>query len=209
MKNEDILLEENNKLDIKDNSDIVIYLTGKGTTEINIGQNCNVTINHLVIDKTNEITINLNKENSKILYNYSIINYKDHYLKMTINHNSDNTESNVYNHGVNVKTNKLKFDITGIVPKNIKKCICNQENRIININDGISTICPNLLIDSYDIVSSHAAYIGKFNKDILFYLMSRGLNKSKAYELLITSFLLPININKDKVKKFVEELENI
>ena len=93
--------------------------------------------------------------------------------------------------------------------KDIKGSICNQENRIININDGKSTICPNLLIDSYDVVSSHAAYIGKFSDDVLFYLMSRGINKKKAYELLILSFLLPEGIDKEKIENFILEVKKI
>ena len=121
------------------------------------------------------------------------------------------TESflNANDHGVNVLDNVLDFNVTGVVLKDIKGSICNQENRIININDGKSTICPNLLIDSYDVVSSHAAYIGKFSDDVLFYLMSKGINKKKAYELLILSFLLPEGIEKEKIENFILEVKKI
>ena len=209
IENEVILLEKENYLDIKNNNTLVIYLKGSGNIEINIEENCNITINHLGVDLSNEITINLNGASSQVVYNYSTINYQDNILKMTINHNSDNTQSNVYNHGVNIKGNRLLFDITGVVPKNIKKCVCNQENRIANIVDSNSIICPNLLIDSYDTISSHSAYIGKFSDELLFYLMSRGLTKDKAYELLIKSLLLPTCIEKDKIAEFIKELENI
>ena len=38
---------------------------------------------------------NLNGDNSQILYNYDVVNYNDNKSSMTINHNYDNTISNV------------------------------------------------------------------------------------------------------------------
>ena len=167
LENEDIILDDNNVLDVK--GDVVLYLYGSGKVTLNIGDNSMVTVYHVGVDICNNIVVNLNGDNSQILYNYDVVNYNDNKSSMTINHNYDNTISNVCNHGVNVLDNVLDFNVTGVVLKDIKGSICNQENRIININDGKSTICPNLLIDSYDVVSSHAAYIGKFSDDVLFY----------------------------------------
>ena len=62
-----------------------------------------------------------------------------------VNHNASNTVSNVYNHGLNVFNNNLDYNVTGKVLATSNNCICNQENQIINMNDGKSTICPNLL----------------------------------------------------------------
>lgn len=207
LENEDIILDDNTVLDVK--GDVVLYLYGSGKVTLNIGDNSMVTVYHVGVDICNNIVVNLNGDNSQILYNYDVVNYNNNKSSMTINHNYDNTISNVCNHGINVLDNVLDFNVTGVVLKDIKGSICNQENRIININDGKSTICPNLLIDSYDVVSSHAAYIGKFSDDVLFYLMSRGINKKKAYELLILSFLLPEGIDKEKIENFILEVKKI
>ena len=39
--------------------------------------------------------------------------------------------------------------------------------------------------------------------------MSRGINKKKAYELLILSFLLPEGIDKEKIENFILEVKKI
>ena len=128
---------------------------------------------------------------------------------MEIRHNAFNTKSNVFNHGVNVGLNHLNFNVSGVVLKDIKDAICNQENRIINISNGKSTICPNLLIDSYDVVSSHAAYIGKFNKQEIFYLQRLGISMNDSTKLLVKGFLtkdLDINNkNKEEIKEIIDQ----
>ena len=102
---------------------------------------------------------------------------------------AQHTESEISNHCFQV-AGDYTFDVTGIVLKDCAGCICNQENQIINLTHGKSKIHPNLLIDHYDVVANHSAYVGKFSKDVLFYLASRGLNSTEIYFLLLTGFLL-------------------
>ena len=169
----------------------------------NVSENSKLVVYQYVINIDNNIIINLNGENASVEYHYSTINYDDHKYKIVVNHNSSKTISNIYNHGVNVKDNKLDFDITGYVPNKSDKSECNQKNQILNIKDGKSTILPKLLIDNYDVVSSHSAYIGKFKDEILFYLMSRGISEKVSYDLLIKSFL----VNGCERKEIIETLE--
>ena len=123
---------------------------------------------------------------------------------------ASNTHSEIFNHGVNVYNNKLTYYVDGIVLKSSSKCICNQDNQIINMEDGKSTICPNLLIDNYDVDSNHAAYIGSFNEDILFYMMSRGISRDIASRLLINGFLIgEADINNLQVKRFLDEIKKV
>ena len=189
-----------------------IYLFTKGTTKkiFNIEKNAHLTIYHYNINSDVEVEINLNGEQASIQYHFSTINYDNHKLTMKINHNYPKTISNVYNHAVNVLDNSLSFIITGDVIKDTKGCICNQENQIINLQNGKSTILPSLLIANYDVSSAHSAYIGKFKEDVLFYLMSRGLPRSKAIELLINGLLINHgSADKEEVIKFKKEIEKI
>ena len=67
-----------------------------------------------------------------------------------------------------------------------------------------------LLIDNYDVVSNHAAYIGKFKDELLFYMMSRGISRDSAYHLLLNGFLIQSDsISFDQIKDFVDEIEKI
>lgn len=169
-----------------------------------------LNIYHYVFNKNVNVIINLNGENAKVNYHFSVISLDDNTFKIKVNHNSKNTESNIFNHGVNVLNNKLSFDVTGLVPKDISKCICNQENQIINLSDGTSLIKPNLLIRNYDTFSNHAAYIGKFKDELLFYLMSRGISFNKSNELLMESLLIN-NGNKEEkvVQEFIKNLKEV
>ena len=182
----------------------VLYIKDEN---FNLDINANETyeIYHYVINKSVNVVINLKGLNAKVVYHYSTINFDDNTFKITINHLCSNTISEIYNHGVNAGFKKLVFDVTGYVPKDSFKCFCNQENQIINLTNGISQILPNLLINNYDTFSNHAAYIGKFKEDILFYLMSRGINEQIATRLLLNGG----NINEKVTDLFLKKLMEV
>lgn len=167
-------------------------------------------IYHFSINSSSEVELNLVKEDVSVYYYYNNINYDDNKFRIKVNHLCSKTHSEIFNRGVNVFTNKLMYYVDGIVPKNSDKCICNQDNQIINMDNGKSTICPNLLIDNYDVDSNHAAYIGKFKDEVMFYMMSRGIKREVAYRLLLQGFLINSDsIEKDKIKLFLDEIEKI
>ena len=167
-------------------------------------------IYHFAVNSSSKVDINLITEGVTLYYYYSNINYDDNDFKIKINHKKSNTHSEVFNHGVNVGNNKLSYIVDGTVLKTSDKCICNQENQIINMDNGNSTICPNLLIDNYDVDSNHSAYIGKFSEDKLFYLMSRGITRDEANRLLLNGFLLDSDsIDLNRIERFVKEIEKI
>ena len=167
-------------------------------------------IYHFSINSSSNVEVNLITEGVTLYYYYNNINYDDNKFWINVNHKVSNTHSEVYNHGVNVKTKKLDYLVNGIVPKSSSKCICNQDNQIINMDNGKSTILPILLIDNYDVDSNHGAYIGKFREEELFYLMSRGISKEDSYRLLLNGFLINTDsIDMSKIEVFVKELENI
>ena len=167
-------------------------------------------IYHFSINSSSDVEINLVKEGTRLDYYYNNINYDNNRFKISVNHLASNTHSEVFNHGVNVYDNKLDYDVCGKVISSSSKCICNQDNQIINLVDGKSTILPKLLIDNYDVDSNHAAYIGKFKDEILFYLMSRGISRSQGYRLLLNGFLInSLDIDKNKIKDFIDEIEKI
>ena len=167
-------------------------------------------IYHFSIDSSSKVKINLVKENVTLYYYYNNINYNDNDFYIDVKHLCSNTHSEVFNHGVNVNDRKLTYMVNGIVLKDSEKCICNQDNQIINMSDGKSTICPNLLIDNYDVDSNHSAYIGKFRDDEIFYLMSRGISREVGYRLLLNGFLINSDsIDKNKIKLFIDEIKKI
>lgn len=192
--------------------DSTIYI-GEEDVNITVNNSCKVYVYQYVVDKDISIEINLNKEGASIEYHYSHINYNDHTVSISVIHNSQDTSSYLYNHGVNVYDKKFSFLVNGTILKDRSNSICNQENQIINLENGKSRICPNLFIDCYDTNSTHSAYIGEFNKEKIFYLESRGLKRSKVYHLLLLSFLVNKTVDMDfdfpDLKKFLEEIDKL
>ena len=167
-------------------------------------------IYHFSINSSSKVEVNLVTEGVTLYYYYNNINYDNNEFKIKVNHMEDNTHSELFNHGVNVFVNKLTYYVDGSVPKKSSKCICNQENQIINMGNGKSTILPILLIDNYDVDSNHSAYIGKFRDEEIFYLMSRGISRSMANRLLLRGFLINSDsIELEKILEFAGEIDKI
>jgi len=51
---------------------------------------------------------------------------------------------------------------------------------------------PVLLIDEDDVKAGHAASVGRFSEESLYYLMSRGITRQNAERLIILGFLDPV-----------------
>ena len=167
-------------------------------------------IYHFSINSGGKVDIHLVTEGVSLYYYYNNISYSNHTFTIDVVHAKSRTHSEVFNHGVNVGNDSLTYYVNGIVPKSSSKCICNQENQIVNLKDGKSTIWPNLLIDNYDVDSNHGAYIGKFSEEKIFYMMSRGLSYEEANRLLLNGFLLNSDsIDLNQISDFVEEIEKI
>ena len=184
---------ESNIINIKKGESLVLYLNASyfRNVEFNLDEDAYLEINKIydLADIWEEVTINLNGENSKVLYNFSTLAHANQTFIININHNNKNTISNVYNHGVVINDSRLYFEVNSVVKYGYTNSMLNQESRIITMGDNYSEIKPNLLIDEYDVNARHAAIIGKFNKEDIFYLMSKGIPYEKANELLIIGFL--------------------
>lgn len=162
----------------------------KNNIVYNIAESCNVVVNKLSINCSDIVDVNLNEEFSNIKFYSSIINYEDNEYKQNINHNNKNSISKIVNHCINVYDNKFKFIVNGTIKKDSTNSSFKQDNKIININNGKSFILPNLIVDNNDIEASHSAYIGSFDEELIFYMMTRGIALKECNALLIKSFLL-------------------
>ncbi len=154
--------------------------------------------------------IHLNGEKAFIDYHLKTIASEKQKYDVVVYHHAKNTISNVYHHGVNVGSESFIFNVTGVIPKGNTGCILNQQSRILTNTLNVCKICPNLLIDENDVEANHAAHIGTFTAEELFYIMSRGISKKESLILLTEGFLLgglPITESQhDVLKKEVEKV---
>ncbi len=66
-----------------------------------------------------------------------------------------------------------------------------REETLLLSEDAEIDAVPNLEIENQDVKCGHAASIGRLDKEKLFYLMSRGLDRAAAERLLIDAFIEP------------------
>lgn len=200
-------------IEIKENTNSEILLYGKNINndiEIIIHENSNLYIKFFLIDSISKIRVYLKEYNASINAVYSMLVEKYGNIDYKVFHEKDNTSSILRNHIVNYGDEEVKIVVDAYVKKNVKNSTLNQDNKIILINDGKGKIMPNLYIDEYTSYAKHSAYISRFNKDDLFYLMSRGIKEEEAIYLLTKSFLFA-NMNLDSMflQKFTEVLQKI
>ena len=171
----------------------------------NLLENSNVNISKFYKNKEVKeiININLKEINSSINYNFSnISNYKEDY-KIIINHLNKYTKSNIKNKILAKNNSNITIDLDSIVKKDMINCTLLQETRAVVFDKEKVNIKPNMYIDCDDIEAKHSAVIGKFKDEEIFYLMTRGIPKEEAIELLSESFLFS-NLTFDK-----EEITNL
>ena len=134
------------------------------------------------------VKINLD-EYANINYNFKTVSTHSERYDIEVHHNGAYSSSNIINNGVNIQNGTLIFNVSSMVLNNIVDTNINQNNRIINLNDKLCQINPNLYIDENDVTANHSAYIGKFRDDEIFYLQRLGLSYIDATKLLLKGFL--------------------
>lgn len=197
-------LEKDIFLVVLENVEVVLNILSKNAFlnfHVNVGENASLTLNNLVIEGSTNVNVNLEQESASFQLNYSILSSKDSNNKIEIKHNASKTNSLLKNHGYSINNAKLILDVSAYIDKESSKCISKQDNQIIENENSLSNINPNLYIDNYDVEASHSAYVGEFKENELFYLMSRGLTEEESKFLLLKSFLIGSFDLEEKIKE--------
>lgn len=176
------------KYEVKDNAHLYLYRL-----------NSCETINE------NDV-VNLSGLNSKVEFNLRTLAIKGDNYNVSVNHTNKNTVSVIDNIGIALKGG-IRFNVTGSVIKGCSGSILDQNNKIVTLDASKSSIDPNLLVDEYDVVAEHNATIGSFDEDVLFYLMSRGIDSKSATKLIAEGLVLN-NLKDESLKENVKEIIN-
>jgi len=109
--------------------------------------------------------------------------------KAQVNHFSPNCTSSQRNKGVLTDQSKASYLSKTFVDKIAQKTEAYQLSKgILLSDDSYFHSKPELKIFADDIKCSHGSTIGPIERDLLFYLRSRGLDKKNSTSLLIKSF---------------------
>lgn len=132
-------------------------------------------------------------------------------LFYNINHIAKKTGSRIRVNGALKDEAKKTFKGTIDFKKGSSESKGSEEEYATLLNDGVRNIAvPILLCQEDDVEGVHAASAGKIDEDLLFYIMSRGLNLSQAKKIVVESKLTPtldLIFDEELKKKVWERIE--
>lgn len=191
---EQLTMEINIKVLADVNVKINEFISGykvKMKTKYALDENSDLTIKTIsnVNSIKNQSIFSLNGKCASVKRILKTISRGNDKYDIIVNHNAQETKSDIINHGVNIEEGTLVFNVSSIVLEEMGKCYVSQSNRIINLTNNKCQINPNMYIDCFDVIANHSAFIGTFKDEELFYLQSRGISSNEASKLLIRGFL--------------------
>lgn len=110
--------------------------------------------------------------------------------KVIIHHKAPNTMANTTLKGAARDASKISFTGRIIIDPNCGNSNSFLTERILLLSDDAKAeAVPDLEILTDDVKCSHAASISRIPEQQLFYLMSRGISRRAAEELIVEGFL--------------------
>lgn len=188
-----------NDLDIKTNT-LTLKISGNVCiNDINNNTDLDLKIimsdgSHLLYNRYNESInkFNLNIEiasNAYVEFNYSLKTLIASDISLNANIAGNNNISHINFHGITDQKGVIKNVATSKVDEATKDNEVLENLRIVTLNDAENMIVPNLLVRSDSVNAIHNTTISTVDKDYLFYLNSKGINKKDAIKLIVDGFL--------------------
>lgn len=150
---------------------------------------------------------NLIGERSSVNVNSVYFGYNMNEINMLYDvfHIAENSNSNIVVNGALRDSSYKNFKSTLDFKKGSKGAVGSEEEYAILLSDDVLALSvPVLLAHEDDVQGNHAASAGKIDPNILFYLMSRGLDEQQAESLIILSkFARAIDAIKDEELKAI------
>lgn len=128
--------------------------------------------------------------------------------KIEVFHKEKHTSSNLSNYAIAKDEAKIILDNNATIKKGCSSSLAHQSTKGLTLSKSTKIkALPNLYIDEYDVIASHACSIGSINKEDLFYLMSRGMTQEEASKIIVMGYVKPIldHIKDELVKKEVQK----
>lgn len=130
---------------------------------------------------------------------------------MRVKHLRKETKSYLNNVGIVNGSAEINIDCLSAIEKGNSKSETQQNIKIVNLTDEAkATANPQLIIDEFDVKAGHSAGVGVIDEEQIYYLMSRGLKRGDAMELLIMSYvnkpleILGNKVDQEKVLKIIK-----
>ena len=149
-------------------------------------------VKEITIDKPGEYLVELIKEGSEVKIGGTFLATKNETkeVKVVIHHKAANTLANTTLKGVARDSAKISFTGRIIIDPDCGNSNSFLTERILLLSDRAKAeAIPDLEILTDDVKCSHAASISRIPESQLFYLMSRGISRENAEDLIVEGFL--------------------
>jgi Fe-S cluster assembly protein SufD len=161
--------------------------------------------------QSKEMTINLVHESAYLNLVCLVLAKKDHKIpiKIKINHAAPRTESLVFLKGVAADSVEITAGVMAHIAKGARAAKTKVVMKMLLVGESAKAKpSPALEIEENEVTAGHAASVGRLDEEQLFYLMSRGLSKKEAEQLLINGFIEEV-FEKIKTSSLKKELQKI
>ena len=158
---------------------------------------------------SNDIKVSMNGENSECDLKgiYFTTNNSQFNTHVVVDHNVPHTKSNQYFKGILSDKSKAVFSGKIYVKRGAQKSYAEQKDLNLVMSKGAEIDTkPSLEIYADDVECSHGATAGHVDEGTLYYMMSRGIDKKAATQMLVNGFASEIieEISDENIKMFAQ-----
>ncbi len=221
IKSLELDVDEDLNIEVSNNSILTLKLLSSSKIEnlniqANLGENSQLLVffaDFSHCDFKLKSNVNLNGINASCTWHLATLasGKSSKEFDVSFLHNEGSTKALMDNYGVSKDESKIVFSGVNHIKKNSKHCVTSQNAKIIVFDkEAHGVASPILKIDENEVQASHAAIVGRLNDDHMFYLMSRGLSKADARDIIMRGYLEPIKkqfneANQNKIDELLKE----
>ena len=152
------------------------------------GKNLVINMFDYAVNLNTHLEIEL-EDRSNLTINCTFIAEVKYELDIDTKLYGDNIKTKVNIRGINEPEGIVRITMNGTVAGNTKGNIIEEYAHILNKSRLSNIIIPNLIINTNEVEANHGVTIGQISEDKLFYMMSKGINRSTATKIIEEGFI--------------------
>jgi hypothetical protein len=171
--------------DLVINHDPLVNINDRFFLDVESNREINLSMLFLGGDINFSLNIDLNYNSKLNLKLFSITNSK---ININVNHLSNNGCSNIKEICISQNSVLIELNTTAHIKPNTVDNSTNEELIGLICDNGNVVANPILAIDTDSCSAHHSSTIGTLDKNMIYYLMSRGIDEIEAKSLIIDGY---------------------
>ena len=198
---------------------VFVSLKSEGELDfnVNLAENVDVIVNLFLTSNNLKTKLNLktNGVKSKLEFNLLSVTNEKQAIDVDLTATNLAKHSEIHTSGLAVATQNsyIRLNFVGQIENQMAKSKHFEKLKGFIKDNAKLELNPILEIKEFDVEAGHSAASGNINEDTLFYLNSRGIDKSTAERLILNGFIEPFfkiipdeEIQKKYLKGLAEKL---